>query len=103
MARRAGSADLPLHSGHVPQWLASRMTRLGTVMTQVIVPSTGAMTCSGDLPSRDIAPIVFHRSLPFTQSGTLALNDDTRRGCRWLGVFQRRLPRGLEGPFNEWT
>jgi hypothetical protein len=37
MARRAGSADLPLHGGHVPKWLADRMTRLGAVMTQAIV------------------------------------------------------------------
>jgi hypothetical protein len=28
MARRAGSADLPLHGGHVPRWLADRMTRI---------------------------------------------------------------------------
>ncbi|MCK9908557.1 DUF763 domain-containing protein [Microbacteriaceae bacterium K1510] len=41
MARRAGSADLPLHSGYVPQWLAARMTRLGAVMTQAIVHHYG--------------------------------------------------------------
>lgn len=37
MARRAGSADLPLHGGRVPQWLASRMTRLGAVMAEAII------------------------------------------------------------------
>ena len=37
MARRAGSADLPLHGGRVPQWLAERMTRLGAVIVQAIV------------------------------------------------------------------
>ncbi len=26
MVRRAGSADLPLHSGRVPAWLGQRMT-----------------------------------------------------------------------------
>ncbi|AXK81600.1 DUF763 domain-containing protein [Pseudolabrys taiwanensis] len=41
MARRAGSADLPLHGGHVPPWLAARMTRLGAVMTQAIVHHYG--------------------------------------------------------------
>src|SRR3954470_6530692 len=41
MARRAGSADLPLHGGRVPKWLADRMTRLGTVMTQAIVHHYG--------------------------------------------------------------
>ena len=32
MTRRSGSADLPLHGGRVPQWLATRMTKLGAVM-----------------------------------------------------------------------
>jgi hypothetical protein len=41
MAQRAGSADLPLHSGHVPRWLADRMTRLGAVITQAIVHHYG--------------------------------------------------------------
>jgi hypothetical protein len=41
MARRAGSADLPLHGGQVPPWLASRMARLGTVMSQAIVHHYG--------------------------------------------------------------
>jgi hypothetical protein len=37
MARRAGYADVPLHGGRVPQWLADRMTRLGAVMAEAIV------------------------------------------------------------------
>jgi hypothetical protein len=41
MARRAGSADLPLHGGHVPKWLADRMTRLGAVISQAIVHQYG--------------------------------------------------------------
>jgi hypothetical protein len=41
MARRAGSADLPLHGGRVPQWLADRMTRLGAVISQAIVHHYG--------------------------------------------------------------
>jgi hypothetical protein len=41
MARRAGSADLPLHGGHVPKWLADRMTRLAAVMAQAIVHHYG--------------------------------------------------------------
>ena len=35
MTRRAGSADLPLHGGHVPKWLADRMTRLGAMISEV--------------------------------------------------------------------
>jgi uncharacterized protein len=41
MTRRAGSADLPLHGGHVPRWLADRMTRLGAVMSEAIVRHYG--------------------------------------------------------------
>jgi len=41
MARRAGTADLPLHSGRVPPWLADRMTKLGAVIAQAIVHHCG--------------------------------------------------------------
>jgi hypothetical protein len=41
MARRAGSADLPLHGGRVPKWLGDRMTRLGAVVSQAIVHHYG--------------------------------------------------------------
>ena len=41
MARRAGSADLPLHGGRVPKWLGDRMTRLGAVITEAIVLEYG--------------------------------------------------------------
>jgi hypothetical protein len=41
MARRAGSADLPLHGGSVPPWLAERMTRLGAVLSEAIVHHYG--------------------------------------------------------------
>jgi uncharacterized protein len=41
VARRAGSADLPLHDGRVPPWLAQRMARLGAVIAQAIVHHHG--------------------------------------------------------------
>jgi hypothetical protein len=41
MAGRTGSALLPLHGGHVPGWLADRMTRLGAAMSQAIVHHYG--------------------------------------------------------------
>ena len=41
MARRTGSADLPLHGGRVPPWLASRMASLGAVICQAIVHHYG--------------------------------------------------------------
>jgi hypothetical protein len=37
MARRTGSADLPLHGGRVPPWLAQRMASLGAIITQAVV------------------------------------------------------------------
>ncbi|CCD95185.1 conserved hypothetical protein [Bradyrhizobium sp. ORS 375] len=41
MARRTGSADLPLHSGRVPAWLGMRMSSLGAIITQAIVHHYG--------------------------------------------------------------
>jgi hypothetical protein len=41
MARRTGSADLPLHGGRVPPWLATRMSSLGAIITQTIVHHYG--------------------------------------------------------------
>jgi hypothetical protein len=37
VARRAGSADLPLHHGRVPAWLAERMAKLGAVIAEAII------------------------------------------------------------------
>ena len=41
MTRRTGSADLPLHGGRVPPWLAARMAKLGAVMCQAIIHHYG--------------------------------------------------------------
>lgn len=41
MANKAGSADLPLHGGRVPQWLGQRMTRLGALIAEAIVQHYG--------------------------------------------------------------
>ncbi len=41
MSQRSGSADLPLHGGRVPAWLADRMTALGAVMCEAIVHHYG--------------------------------------------------------------
>lgn len=39
--KRSGIADLPLHGGHVPHWLAERMTKLGTAITETIIYDYG--------------------------------------------------------------
>lgn len=39
--RRSGTADLPLHGGRVPPWLASRMTELGTAIAEQVILNYG--------------------------------------------------------------
>ncbi len=39
--KRSGTADLPLHAGRVPAWLAERMTQLGTAIAECVVQSYG--------------------------------------------------------------
>ncbi len=41
LARRTGSADLPLHGGRVPAWLGQRMSVLGAVIVQAIAHHYG--------------------------------------------------------------
>lgn len=40
--KRSGFADLPLHGGRVPPWLAERMEKLGTAIVESIVHHYGA-------------------------------------------------------------
>jgi hypothetical protein len=39
--KRSGSADLPLHYGAVPKWLAERMAKLGLAITESIITEYG--------------------------------------------------------------
>jgi hypothetical protein len=39
--KRSGSADLPLHYGYVPKWLAERMAKLGLAVVETIVMDYG--------------------------------------------------------------
>ncbi|MBO4638595.1 MAG: DUF763 domain-containing protein [Treponema sp.] len=41
MPRNSGHADLPLHTGTVPRWLANRMMVLGTLISESIVENFG--------------------------------------------------------------
>lgn len=38
---RSGIAELPLHTGHVPPWLASRMKRLAGIVLKILVDEYG--------------------------------------------------------------
>ena len=40
--KRSGSADLPLHGGHVPHWLSERMAKLGLAIVETLVMEFGA-------------------------------------------------------------
>src|SRR5437868_8332249 len=40
--KRSGSADLPLHGGNVPQWLAQRMAALGGAISEAIILDYGS-------------------------------------------------------------
>lgn len=39
--KRSGTADLPLHGGRVPPWLANRMTELGTSIAEQVILNYG--------------------------------------------------------------
>lgn len=39
--KHSGSADLPLHNGYVPKWLADRMAKLGLAVTESIITEYG--------------------------------------------------------------
>ena len=53
--KRSGFADLPLHGGRVPPWLAERMTRLGTAIAENIIYEYGR----GELLTRLSDPFWF--------------------------------------------
>ena len=53
--KRSGIADLPLHGGRVPTWLAERMTKLGTAICESVLYSYG----SSELLSRLSDPYWF--------------------------------------------
>jgi hypothetical protein len=40
--KRSGVADLPLHGGRVPRWLATRMTTLGTAISESVLHHYGS-------------------------------------------------------------
>src|SRR5437868_9167515 len=53
--KRSGIADLPLHGGRVPPWLAERMTTLGTAIVESVLYHYG----TGELLSRLSDPFWF--------------------------------------------
>jgi len=73
--KRSGVADLPLHGGRVPSWLAERMTKLGTAITETIIHDYG----SSAFLSRLSDPFWFQ-----------ALGAVMGWNCNWPGITPRR-------------
>jgi uncharacterized protein len=91
--KRSGSADLPLHGGRVPVWLAERMTALGAAISENIVRDYG----SSELLSRLSDPLWFQalgcvmgmdwHSSGITTSVLGALKRALNPRAKELGVF----------------
>src|SRR3954451_22166328 len=83
MTRRTGTADLPLHGGHVPKWLADRMTRLGAVISEAIVHHYGR-----DELLRRLAPPVLFQSV----GAVMGMDAHSSGGTtRVIGALKRGL------------
>jgi uncharacterized protein len=109
--KRSGSADLPLHGGRVPAWLAERMTQLGTAIAEQIVLCYGA----SELLSRLSDPFWFQAfgcvmGMDWHSSGiTTSVLGALKRGlnsrsaelglyvCGGRGRHSRRTPDELRG------
>jgi hypothetical protein len=109
--KRSGIADLPLHGGRVPQWLAERMTKLGTAITEAIIHNYGRSA----FLSRLSDPFWFQAlgavmGMDWHSSGiTTSVMGALKRGissrsdelgiyvCGGRGKFARRTPFELRG------
>ena len=107
--KRSGVADLPLHGGRVPQWLAERMTKLGTAITETVIQDYGTSA----FLSRISDPFWFQAlgsvmGMDWHSSGiTTSVMGGLKRGlapradelgiyiCGGRGRFSRNTPREL--------
>jgi hypothetical protein len=91
--KRSGFADLPLHGGRVPPWLAQRMEKLGTAIAESIIAHYGV----GEFLSRLSNPFWFQAlgcvmGMDWHSSGiTTSVMGALKRGlnprARELGVY----------------
>jgi hypothetical protein len=91
--KRSGFADLPLHGGRVPPWLAQRMEKLGTAIAESIIAQYGV----GEFLSRLSNPFWFQAlgcvmGMDWHSSGiTTSVMGALKRGlnprARELGVY----------------
>ena len=110
MIKRSGYADLPLHTGTVPKWLADRMMKLGTLIVEAIVLRYGKkevlVRLSDPLWFQSLGAILgmdWHSS-GITTSVMYALKRGLNRRAKELGIvvcggrgkYSRRTPDELK-------
>ncbi|MBR0486184.1 MAG: DUF763 domain-containing protein [Treponema sp.] len=110
MIKRSGYADLPLHTGTVPKWLADRMMALGTQIIESIVLKYGKkealVRLSDPLWFQSLGCVLgmdWHSS-GITTSVMYALKRGLNRRARELGIvvcggrgkYSRRTPEELQ-------
>lgn len=110
MIKRSGYADLPLHTGTVPKWLADRMMRLGTLIIEALVLKHGKkevlIRLSDPLWFQSLGAVLgmdWHSS-GITTSVMYALKRGLNRRAKELGIvvcggrgkYSRRTPEELK-------
>ena len=110
MIKRSGYADLPLHTGTVPKWLADRMMRLGTLIIEALVLKYGKkevlIRLSDPLWFQSLGAVLgmdLHSS-GITTSVMYALKRGLNRRAKELGIvvcggrgkYSRRTPEELQ-------
>lgn len=110
MIKRSGYADLPLHTGTVPKWLADRMMRLGTLIIEALVLKYGKkevlIRLSDPLWFQSLGDVLgmdWHSS-GITTSVMYALKRGLNRRAKELGIvvcggrgkYSRRTPEELQ-------
>lgn len=110
MIKRSGYADLPLHMGTVPKWLADRMMRLGTLIIEALVLKYGKkevlIRLSDPLWFQSLGAVLgmdWHSS-GITTSVMYALKRGLNRRAKELGIvvcggrgkYSRRTPEELQ-------
>ncbi len=110
MIKRSGYADLPLHTGTVPKWLADRMMSLGTLIVEALVMRYGKkevlVRLSDPLWFQSLGAVLgmdWHSS-GITTSVMYALKRGLNRRAKDLGIvvcggrgkYSRRTPDELK-------
>ncbi len=110
MIKRSGYADLPLHTGTVPKWLADRMMALGTLIVEALVIRYGKkevlVRLSDPLWFQSLGAVLgmdWHSS-GITTSVMYALKRGLNRRAKDLGIvvcggrgkYSRRTPDELK-------